>query len=186
MRHFKEMTFLLVGLLCVVEVAAGAERSPREQVNDSALTAQVEAALARDRAVKARDIEVETRDGVVQLSGFVDSEEALSAAVMRARAVQGVGEVRNDLSVREDRPAQEPVADTVIAARVRDRLGAVKLEDSSDVNVEVSEGVVQLSGFVETDAEKVQAGDAANEVEGVRDVENHIALVDERERSPME
>src|SRR5690606_23929043 len=126
------------------------------------------------------DINVETRNGVVQLSGFVDSEGALNAALLRARSVEGVAEVRNDLSIRaDDRPPREPVADTVIAARVRDELGNVRLADESDVNVEVREGVVQLSGFVESVEEKVQAADVASKVAGVRDVENHIALIDE-------
>lgn len=180
MRHLRELAFILC-MFCVVEVAAA--QPAGQAVDDSALTSKVKAALASDRAMNGRDIEVETRDGVVQLSGFVDSENARTAAVMRARSVEGVAEVRNDLSIRtDDRPAKGPASDTVIAARVRDKLGNVKLADGSDVNVEVSEGVVQLSGFVLTDEEKVQAGDAAATVAGVRDVENHIALLDENER----
>lgn len=180
MRHLRELT-LIVCLFCVVEAAAD------QPASDAALTTKVKAALATDRTVRARDIEVETRDGVVQLSGFVDSEGARTAAVLRARSVNGVAEVRNDLSIRaDDRPAREPVADKVIAARVRDSLGNVKLADGSDVNVEVSEGVVQLSGFVMSVEEKARAGDAASSVAGVRDVENHIALVDEGVREPEE
>lgn len=179
-HHLRELT-LVVCLFCVVEVAA------QQSIDDTALTAKVKAALATERFVQARDIEVETRDGVVQLSGFVDSEAARTAAVMRARSVNGVAEVRNDLSIRtDDRPAAQPVADNVIAARVRDSLGNVKLADGSDVNVEVSEGVVQLSGFVMSVEEKARAGDAASSVAGVRDVENHIALVDEGDRAPEE
>lgn len=181
MRYLRELT-VIVCLFCVVEAAAAAN-----PVSDATLTAQVKAALAGDRTVPARDIEVETRDGVVQLSGFVDSEEARTAALMRARSVQGVVEIRNDLSVRSDaRSAQQPVADTVIAAEVRSSLDDAKLGDDSDVNVEVSAGVVQLSGFVQSVEEKARAGDVASAVAGVRDVENHIALVKERERAPKE
>jgi hyperosmotically inducible protein len=150
---------------------------------DAALTERVKTALAGDSALKARDIEVETRDGVVQLSGFVDSEDQRTAALLRARSVQGVQEVRNDLSLRDDaRPTERrPVADTVIAAKVRNSLQGADLRAGSDVNVEVSKGVVQLSGFVSTPQEKARAGDLASEVEGVRDVENQIALTDEPE-----
>jgi len=182
MRHLRELT-LIVCLFLVVEAAAADSQSTR----DSALTAKVKSALTIERDLKASDIEVETRDGVVQLSGFVDSEEARTAAVLRARTVDGVAEVRNDLSIRtDDRPAQEPASDTVIAARVRSSLGNAKLEDDSEVNVEVSAGVVQLSGFVTSVEEKARAGDAASGVRGVRDVENHIALTKEGERSPRE
>ncbi|HEY0942829.1 MAG TPA: BON domain-containing protein [Steroidobacter sp.] len=184
MRHWRELT-LIVCLFCIVEAAAVQAAPPPG--SDVALTTKVKAALASDRAIQARDIEVETRDGVVQLSGFVNSEGERNAALLRARSVDGVAEVRNDLSVRtDDRPARGPVADTVIAARVRDSLGNVKLAEDSDVNVEVSEGVVQLSGFVKTVEEKAQAGDAASRVAGVRDVENHIALLDEKEGSRQE
>jgi hyperosmotically inducible periplasmic protein len=184
MRHLRELT-LIVCLFCVMQAAAAAPQT--SAVSDTALSAKVKSALATDHTLKARDIEVETRDGVVQLSGFVDSEDARSAAVLRARSVSGVAEVRNDLSIRnDDRPAQEPVSDTVIAARVRSSLGSVPLEDDSDVNVEVSAGVVQLSGFVNSIEEKARAGDAASGVSGVRDVENNIALTKEHERSPQE
>lgn len=182
MRHLRELT-VIVCLFCVIEAAAADPQS----ASDSALTAKVKSALTIERDIKASDIEVETRDGVVQLSGFVDSEDARTAAVLRARSVTGVAEVRNDLSVRSnDRPAQEPVSDTVIAARVRSSLGSAQLEDDSDVNVEVSAGVVQLSGFVTSIEEKARAGDAASGVAGVRDVENNIALTKEGERSPRE
>lgn len=184
MRHLREVT-LIVCLFCVIPAAAADEQQTR--VDDTALTAKVKSALAADSAVKARDIEVETRDGIVQLSGFVESDDAISAAVLRARAVDGVAEVRNDLVVRnEDRSAQQPVSDTVIAARVRSSLGSVQLNDDSDVNVEVSAGVVQLSGFVTSVEEKARAADAASAVHGVRDVENNIALTKEHERSPQE
>ncbi len=181
MRHLRELA-LIVCLFCVMEAAAA--QADTQPASDSALTAKVKSALAGDHELKARDIEVETRDGVVQLSGFVDSEDARTAAVMRARSVQGVAEVRNDLSVRsDDRPAQEPVSDTVIASRVRSSLGKAQLEPESDVNVEVSAGVVQLSGFVTSIGEKARAGDAASAVPGVRDVENNIALTKESERT---
>ncbi|MDY6944860.1 MAG: BON domain-containing protein [Pseudomonadota bacterium] len=181
MRQLRELT-LVVCLFCVAETAA-VQAAP-QGISDTELTTKVKTALSGERAVKARDIEVQTREGVVQLSGFVDSEAAQTAAVMRARSVDGVQEVRNDLSIRTDRPAQEPVSDTVIAARVRDSLGNVRLAGDSDVNVEVSKGVVQLSGFVKSVEEKTRAADAASAVAGVRDVENHIALLDEGAPSP--
>jgi osmotically-inducible protein OsmY len=65
-------------------------------------------------------------------------------------------------------------------------LQGAALASESDVNVEVSKGVVQLSGFVSTPQEKARAGDLASAVEGVRDVENQIALTDEPKPSPQE
>src|SRR5688572_9575991 len=167
----------------VTSIAAAGEESAR----DTALTERVKTALATERALAGRDIEVETRDGVVQLSGFVDSEDQRTAALLRARSVQGVQEVRNDLSLRDDtRSTNRPMQDTVIAARVRDSLQGADLGSESDVNVEVSKGVVQLSGFVSTPQEKARAGDLASAVEGVGDVENQIAMTDEPEPAPQD
>ncbi|WP_161965568.1 BON domain-containing protein [Steroidobacter cummioxidans] len=182
MRHLREFVFIVFVLsIFPFAAAAGAES---QAVSDSALTAKVKSALTTARGAEMRNIQVETRNGVVQLSGFVGSEDARSAALMRARSVAGVAEVRNDLTVRNDArlAPQQPAPDTVIAARVRSSLSNARLDGESDVNVEVSAGVVQLSGFVTSVEEKVRAGDAASAVPGVRDVENNIALTKEHER----
>lgn len=106
MRHLRQFA-VVVGLFFVVGVAAAQPQTG--VINDHELTSKVEAALASDRSIKARDIEVDTRDSVVELSGFVDSEIERTAAVMRARSVSGVADVRDHLSVRgADRPAKEP------------------------------------------------------------------------------
>lgn len=63
-----------------------------------------------------------TRNGVVQLSGFVDSVMEQEAALKTARSVPGVREVRNDLDLREaDRSAEQAANDGVIEAKVKRR-----------------------------------------------------------------
>jgi len=69
-------------------------------VDDSVITGKVKAALVADPTTKAHQIEVETFQGHVQLSGFVDSSEARSRAVEIARNVQGVKDVKNSLQLR--------------------------------------------------------------------------------------
>jgi hyperosmotically inducible protein len=185
MRDTNKFAAALAAILLATSATSFAAAGEND-VRDATLTERVKTALAGDRTLAAREIEVETRDGVVQLSGFVDSEDQRTAALMRARSVKGVQEVRNDLSLRDDtRPTHRPVADTVIAAKVQDSLKGADLGSDSDVNVEVSKGVVQLSGFVSTPREKARAGDLASAVEGVRDVENQIALTDEPEPDPQ-
>jgi hyperosmotically inducible protein len=70
-------------------------------VDDSAITAKVKAALAGDPRTKAHQVNVETREGKVQLSGFVDSSEAKSTAEELARAVDNVKSVDNELDVKK-------------------------------------------------------------------------------------
>ena len=69
-------------------------------VSDSVLTAKVKAALLRERGIKSTDVHVETSQGRVLLSGFVDTEEQRSRALRVASKVEGVREVRDGLNVR--------------------------------------------------------------------------------------
>jgi hyperosmotically inducible periplasmic protein len=138
----------------------------------------VKSALIGNDETKARQINVETEDGVVQLSGFVDSEQMKTAAAATAQSVSGVQEVRNELIVRQgDRSVGRATDDAVIAAKVKSELAADSgLATATNVNVEVRNGVVQLSGFVASVNQKQQAEQIARQVAGVTDVRNSISL----------
>jgi osmotically-inducible protein OsmY len=74
--------------------------SAGEYIDDSLITAKVKAAFAEDETVKAYEVSVKTFKGVVQLSGFVDSREAVNRAGEIAGKVEGVTSVQNDLIVK--------------------------------------------------------------------------------------
>jgi hyperosmotically inducible protein len=71
-----------------------------EYVDDATITTKVKAALAKDPDVKAYQVNVETYKGVVQLSGFVDSEANIRRASQVAQGVSGVRSVKNDVRVK--------------------------------------------------------------------------------------
>jgi hyperosmotically inducible protein len=77
------------------------ERSGEAVVDDGAITTKVKSALAGDPRTKAHQINVETREGAVQLSGFVDTSEAKATAEELARAVDNVKSVDNELDVKK-------------------------------------------------------------------------------------
>ncbi|MGH8189427.1 MAG: BON domain-containing protein [Steroidobacteraceae bacterium] len=64
------------------------------------MTAKVKAALIQDPVTKAHQINVETFKGEVQLSGFVESDQARSRALQLARDIQGVRRVKDAMEVR--------------------------------------------------------------------------------------
>jgi hyperosmotically inducible periplasmic protein len=70
-------------------------------IDDSTITAKVKSALIDDEATKGGDIKVETRGGVVQLSGFVSSQSQKDAAAKVAKSVSGVKSVNNGLGVKK-------------------------------------------------------------------------------------
>ncbi len=75
--------------------------SGSERIDDAGITAKVKAALAGDPRTKAHQVNVETREGAVQLSGFVDSSESKSAAEELARSVDHVKSVDNEIDVKK-------------------------------------------------------------------------------------
>ena len=78
-----------------------ADRSGGTVVDDGAITTKVKAALAGDSRTKAHQVNVETHEGVVQLSGFVDNAEAKSTAADLDRAVENVRSVNNQIDVKK-------------------------------------------------------------------------------------
>ncbi|MES1982692.1 MAG: BON domain-containing protein [Pseudomonadota bacterium] len=71
-----------------------------EYVDDSVITTKVKAGILNATALKSGEINVETFKGVVQLSGFVNSQSDANKAVEIARGVKGVSSVKNDMQVK--------------------------------------------------------------------------------------
>ena len=95
----------LVGALAAAGLTAGCASSQNhdstgQYVDDTGITTRVKAALLRDDNVKSFEISVKTMKGVVQLSGFVDTEDQKAAATRDAMAVAGVKDVKDDLALR--------------------------------------------------------------------------------------
>ena len=103
MKHFR-LTAALVAALALGQVAGCAMSGgagPKAQiVDDAVITAGVKAAIVGDPALDVAEIDVETQQGVVQLSGFVGSADSVAAAASVARTVKGVKSVRNDLRLK--------------------------------------------------------------------------------------
>lgn len=79
----------------------GNGRSVGEKVDDINITARVNAALLADARVNSQDVTVVTREGEVQLSGFLESQRQIERALKVAGQVQNVARVSNAMSVRQ-------------------------------------------------------------------------------------
>ena len=94
----------LVLLMLITTFVACASTPTREStgeyVDDSVITTKVKALLAEDDFLKSFQIGVETYKGIVQLSGFVNSRQAVRKAGEIAGSVKGVNSVRNDLILK--------------------------------------------------------------------------------------
>jgi osmotically-inducible protein OsmY len=94
----------LVLLMFVAALAGCAatrtHESTGEYVDDSTITTKVKALLAEDNFLRSFQISVETYKGKVQLSGFVNSQNAVDKAGQIAMSVKGVRSVNNNLIVK--------------------------------------------------------------------------------------
>lgn len=79
----------------------GSATSVGIKVDDSIVTTRVKTALLGDADVKSLDIGVVTRNGEVQLSGFVDSQVQIDRANRLVEGVDGVSKVINELSIKK-------------------------------------------------------------------------------------
>ena len=153
------------------------QRAPGEQVDDAALLTSVKAALVSDPVTEAGEINVDVNRGVVKLSGFVDTPKEKSAAGDLARKVDGVQSVQNDIAVKEsDSTTGEVIDDSILTAKVKAALVDNSETKAHQINVETKEGVVQLSGFVDSAGAKAAATNVAKSVTGVKDVKNELSV----------
>ena len=151
------------------------QQAPGEYFDDATITGKVKSALITDPVAHAHQIEVETFRGVVQLSGFVDSQNERVAAVKVAEGVQGVKSVHDNLKIRtDDASVGEALDDSVVTARVKTALVANPVTKARQINVTTADGVVQLSGFVDSPTERSTATEVARAVPGVRLVQNDL------------
>lgn len=90
---------VLAGALSACDAMSGRETTGN-YVDDTTITSKVIAAMVNDPTLKASEVGVETMKNVVQLSGFVDSNQKAMRAGELARNVPGVQSVRNNLIVK--------------------------------------------------------------------------------------
>lgn len=164
-------------VISAVALALGSAAAFAGSAEDALLTGKVKSALISSPSVKATQVQVESKDGIVQLTGFVDSSERITAAASVAAGVEGVSKVENNLKVKgSDRTAGVVVDDAVVTAKVKSALLADSNTHGLKIDVDTRKGAVQLNGFVASDAEKSHAQHLASNIDGVKSVENNLTV----------
>ena len=145
-------------------------------MDDSAITAKVKAALVDHDNIKSTDISVKTDQKVVTLSGFVESQAQAEEAVKVAKCVEGVTSVSDKLHVPDAKEGSVKgyEGDTATTSEIKAKLLADDIVPSRHVKVETTDGVVQLSGTVDSQAQSDRAESIAKAVDGVKSVKNDL------------
>lgn len=103
MKKFKSVPALLATLMLAATVGCAStstSESTGEYIDDAIITTNVKAAMVNQPELKAREVNVETYKGEVQLSGFLSSQEDIDKAVAAARSINGVKSVKNDMRLK--------------------------------------------------------------------------------------
>lgn len=157
--------------------AAGKDPDFGTRVADASITASVKSKLLWSAATDGFDINVDTRAGRVTLAGAVDSAESKAAASRIARNTDGVVAVDNQLAIDSKTPrrvadkVEQGAADGWITTRVKSSLLMSRWVDGTDIAVETKNGVVYLSGDVDSPEERALAVELAGNIRGVKKVD---------------
>lgn len=169
-----------------------AQRTAGQAIDDATITASVKTKLLADERTKGFDVNVDTRNGQVTLTGGADSEAAKQAATELARSASGVVGVDNRLVVAppgsqarqaantatasgEVRSAMsdtgEVIDDAWITTKVKSQLVAERTVPGTQISVETKNNVVHLSGEVPNNEARAEAIRIAEATQGVRGVD---------------
>ena len=158
---------------------------------DPWLTAKVQSKYFLDDEVKGHEIDVDTKDGVVTLTGSVETEAQHRQAVALARSTEGVRDVVDQLKVVPDTDPESRPADAVTGAardvdfERPDAWITMKIQSKyfldadvkgHEIDVDTAKGIVTLKGNVATDALKREAEEIARNTEGVTRVINQLTV----------
>jgi hyperosmotically inducible protein len=154
---------------------------------DAGITTSVKSQMVKDDTVKARQIDVTTRDHVVTLTGEVNTPEEEARAIQIARTTRGVSDVVDRIDVGPRPQAQAPattsteplgdrLSDASLTATVKSKLMADPDTSGLRIDVDTKDKVVTLTGKVKSQAEKGQAVQIARNTEGVKSVTDKLTI----------
>lgn len=144
---------------------------PTSDMSDAAVNQRVERAIDSYRNVNAN-----TQNGVVILNGTVRTDSEKSDIVKRARDVDGVRSVKDEMTVSSSgsQGVGGYIDDASITTVVKGKFLGQSGLDSMDISVETVNGVVTLTGKVDNQAQIGLAEGVAKEADGVKRVVNHL------------
>ena len=154
--------------------------APPTANSDAWVGEKVKATLLVHRSVSASDTSVYVNDGVVTLRGNAVNEAQKELTTEYAKDVEGVKEVKNEMTVSEiskkTQMVGEMIDDASITALVKITLLYHRSTSALSTKVETNKGVVTLYGKASNTAEKDLVTKLVNDTKGVKDVKNQMIV----------
>jgi len=155
-------------------MATATASKKNESYSDEQIQKDVLAELKWDARVQPNEVGVAVKDGVVTLTGWVDSYTKKWAAEEAAHRVRGVKAVANEIEVKLPSASERTDADIAAAAVRALEWDAFVSVDRLDVTV--SKGWITLKGEVEWQYQKEDAERVVRRLAGVKGVTNLIIV----------
>ena len=147
------------------------------QVDDAVITSSVKKALLAESTINSFDLQVETRNGTVQLSGFVNDQAQIAKALATTRTVTGVKTVENGVTLKgSPSTVGTKIDDATVTGRIKTALLADPGIRSFDISVLTFKGEVQLTGFVNNQSQINLATQIASAAGGASSVKNELMV----------
>jgi osmotically-inducible protein OsmY len=184
MRNYLTVTALVVVTSLSAMQVFGADK---ETPKDGWITGKLEATYALNRHLNAFDINTETTNGVVHLTGAVENDIDRDLAGELAKGINGVVSVENDLTIKPDarktatadsehRKFGVFVDDATTTAMVKSKLLANPNTKGLQIDVDTRGDVVTLNGEVSSNEEKQLAEELTRNTGDVKQVRNQLVV----------
>jgi osmotically-inducible protein OsmY len=163
-----------------VDNRLGVKGAPPTANSDAWIGEKVKATLLFHRSVSASETAVYVNDGIVTLRGNAVSEAQKELTTEYAKDVEGVKDVKNEMTVSEiskkTKTVGEMIDDASITAQVKMTLLYHRSTSALNTKVETNKGIVTLYGKASNAAELNLATKLANDVNGVQGVKNRMTI----------
>ena len=133
------------------------------------------------RNVSYSDTTVEVKEGVVTLTGKTGSQAQKDLTTEYTKDIDGVKEVKNEMTVTEaakpvERTAEEKIDDASVTAQVRTALSSRRSTNALTIKIETRDGEVTLTGIAKNAAEKALVTKVVSDLRGVTSVKNQMTV----------
>jgi hyperosmotically inducible protein len=154
---------------------------PGNAVTDGWITMKIHALFVPEKALENSDINVDTKAGAVTLNGTVPSNAARDRAVTIAKTTEGVKNVTDNLKVAPEATgttggAGAAISDGWLKSKIYAQFIDEDALEGSDINLDVSKGVVTLKGLVRSEAGRDRAVEIVKATEGVKTVNDQLVV----------
>jgi len=157
------------GAMLVTSASLRASDDTDDRIESSAKKSYVFKTYLKDDAIKT-----ESKNGAVTLTGTVAESSHKSLAENTVESLPGVKSVDNQLKVKGEIPAEH--SDGWIGTKVKSTLWFHRNVRATKTDVNVTDGVVTLSGEASSLAQKELTTEYAQDVEGVKEVKNQMTI----------